>query len=405
MQPSNQQVTSAALLLLAIAAVVVIQYCLVNRPIAVDVNDQKIAPAKAKLNQEQLLIRDAIDDANGILFLMEGQINELIDVHFDKARLSEQTLESFANEPTPPPKGLEIIDFYWVDVRDELRRESAETGKADEKRIAKLLNEPVSREDGGCKTFIRGKVASGSRFPTYQRYYQTKADDQTRDFYMSVDTDLSVSIKVSPLITGEESDPFATGCGKKLQVGPDFMKINSGYWEEIEFIAPANSVIHFTTIQAQGDSLWKQPADLFEPFNFGANPLRAKSVTVQSLPAAAISAHSQDEGNCVCEVLFICGWDFWIKKVPPNLAVTAVEQPLAISKFSLNSDLIQIDFSGTALVETTGNRITRSLVETVAKYPVYNAALVVLVGAILAWFIQSWRKIFKKPVDDSYDVD
>jgi hypothetical protein len=407
MQPSNQRVTSAVLLVLAGAATVVIQYCLVNVPIAVDVDDQKIAPAKAKLNQEQLLIKDAIDDSNGILFLMEGQINELIDVHFDQARLSEKTLESFANETPPPPKELERIDFFWVDVREELRRQSAETGKADQKLIAEL-DKPVGSEDGGCKTFIRAKVANGSRFPTYQRYYQTKADDQTRDFYMSVDSELSISISVSPLIIKDQSDPFVPGCGKKLQVGAGWEKVNAGYWEEIEFIAPANSIIHFTAIQAKGDALWKQKADLFEPFRFGSTPLRAKNVTVQPLTATARAAHGQDQGqgNCVCELLLVCGWDFWIKKIPPSLAVTAQEQPLAISKFSLNNEMVQLDFSGTAWVEMKGQPLTRSFLKTVMETnPVFNAALGLIIAALLFWFVKVWKDIFKKKtVDEWYEV-
>jgi len=396
--PSNQQVTSAALLALAIAATVVIEYCLVNIPIAVDVDDQKIAPAKAKLNQEQLLIKDAIDDSNGVLFLMEGQINQLIDVHFDQARLSEKTVESFAYETTPPPTGLERIDFFWVDVREELRRQSTENGKTYNKQIAKLLNTPLGSEDGGCRTFITARVANGSKFPTYQRYYQTKADDQTRDFYMSVASELSVSITVSPLIIKDESNPFAPGCGKKLQVG-GWDKFNAGYWEEIEFIAPANSIIHFTTIQARSDALWKQKVDLLEPFRFGSTPLRAKNVTVQSLTTTASAAYGQDPGNCVCELLLVCGWDFWIKKVPPSLAVTAEEAPLAITKFSLNNEMIQLDFSGTARVETKGKRVTRSFFETVTKYPVLNAGLVLIIAALLGWVIKSCKDIFKKKPD------
>ena len=405
MKPSKQQLISAVLLLVAIAAVAVIQYGLVNMPIAVDVNDQKITPAAAKLNQEELLIEDAIDDSNGTLFLMEGQINESIDIHFDKARLSEQTLESFAHETTPPPKGLETIDFFWVNVKDELRRQSAETGQADGEAIAELLAKPVGSESGGCKTFIKAEVANGAKFPTYQRYYQTRGNDQTRDFYMSVDSDLSVSIRVAPLIVEEASDPFAPGCGKKLQVGDGWNKINSGYWGEINIIAPANSVIHFTTIQDRGD-VGKQRTDLFEPFKFGSNPLRAKNVIVQPLSATATPAHHQIKANNPCGVFPFYGWRIWNKTSPPNIAITTLEQPLTISKFSLNSEMLQLDFSGTALVARKGECISRSFFETLIKYPFYNAAMVLAVGGILAWFIRSSKDIFKKkPKDDWYKPD
>lgn len=375
----RSRLISGILLLIALVIVIPIQYYLVNYPAAVDVS-QGIAPAKARINQEELLIEGAIAEGDNNLMRTDGQIDELIDLRFQNARLTEATLANFANKPSPPPTDAQVINFIWADVRGELERLSPEERKAFAENIARIRKAAPGNENSACRTLLKVDPVLASKFPTKQRFYQTNATDSVREFEMSADTDLLISIKVSPLI--EESIPyypFARGCGKRLQVGDTWQTFNAGYWD-ISVIAAANSTVHFSLIQDKQNSVWKDSKDFFQPFAFGSNPLRAQRVIVRSSLATSPSL--------------------------PRLEVTAKNgQPLAISRFSLNDEETQLDFSGTAFVKQKGEKATKNLLEPITKYPLFYYAEGAAVVAIFGWFVASFKNIFKRPPSEYVKPD
>jgi len=374
----RSRLISGLLLLIALVVVVPVQYYLVNYPAAVDVS-QGVAPAKARINQEELLIDSASGEGANILMLMDGQIDELIDLRFQKARLTEATLATFANKPSPPPADPQVINFIWADVQGEIERLRPEERKAFSENIARIRKATPRNENSACRTLLKVEPVPASKSPTKQRFYQTNATDSVREFEMSTDTDLLISIKVSPLI--EESIPyypFARGCGKRLQVGDTFQTFNAGYWD-ISVIAAGDSTVHFSLIQDKQDSVWKDSKDFFQPFAFGSNPLHAQRVIVKSSLANPSSL--------------------------PPLEVTADGQPLAISRFSLNDEETQLDFSGKAFVKQKGVKLTKNLLEPITKYPLFYFAEGVAVAAIFGWFAASIKDIFKRTPEEYVKPD
>jgi hypothetical protein len=376
---TRSRLLSGLLLLVALVIVLPIQHYLVNYPAAVDVS-KGFAPAQARMNQEELLIEGAIAESDNILMLTDGQIDELIDLRFEKGRLAEATLANFANKPTPPPADAQVINFIWADVRGEIERQSPEERKSFAENIARIRKATPGNENSACRTLLKIEPIPGSKFPTKQRFYQTNAADSVREFDLSADTDLLVSIKVSPLV--EEKIPyypFARGCGKRLQVGDTWQAFNAGYWD-VSVIAAANSTVHVSFIQDKKDSVWKDSKDFFQPFAFGSNPLHAQRVTVQSSPAKST--------------------------LSPRLEVTAVKgQPLAISRFSLNDEETQLDFSGTACIKQKGEQVTKNLLGPITKYPLFYYAEGAAVIAIFGWFAASFKNTFKRRPEEYVKPD
>jgi len=375
----RSRLISGILLSIALVIVIPVQYYLVNYPAAVDVT-QGIAPAKARINQEELLIDSPIAEGDNIL-MMDGQIDELIDLRFQKARLTDATLANFVNKPSPSTADAQVINFIWADVEGEIERLSPGERKAFAENIARIRKATPGNENSACRTLLKVEPVLNSKPPTKQRFYLTNASDSVREFEMSADTDLLISIKVSPVV--EENIPyypFARGCGKRLQVGDAFQTFNSGYWD-ISVIATANSIVHFSLIQDKKDSVWKDSKDLFQPFAFGSNPLHAQRVIVKSSLANSPAV--------------------------PLLEVTANGQPLAISRFSLNDEETQLDFSGKAFVKQKGVKLTTDLLEPITKYRLFYFAEEAVIAAIFGWFVASFKDIFKrKPAEYTKpDVD
>src|SRR5258705_8315756 len=176
---------SGLALLLALVAVSLIQYYLANKPIAVNVNAQKTSPAIARVNQEEIVIENPVDDANSVLFLIDGQVNEIVDMHFEKARLSQPSLERFEHLPKPAPAGPETIDFIAQDVSRVLKEQDAKAGRGGDLLAKRGIGLVEVSEKGQCRTFVKVEVAKGAKFPMSQRFHQSSNSDPIRDFYVT----------------------------------------------------------------------------------------------------------------------------------------------------------------------------------------------------------------------------
>jgi hypothetical protein len=294
-----------------------------------------------------------------------------VDIHFESARLSEATFARFQDKSEPPPVGVQPIDFLTEDVTRQLNQKKAKPNRSKSSESKKGSRASVVETDRDanetCLIFVKAEVPANAKLPTKVYLDQRNGSSTTRDFYLTVDTDLFVSMKTSPPISKEgSSNSWAPGCGKLLKVGT-WEWHHSGFWE-INLIASANSPIHFSLVPSKPDTLWKGPKDFFQPFAFGSKPFEAQIISIESLNT----------------------------KRPPTLRAIAKDTSLKINNLMVNTEEIQVDFSGTALVQTNGEYVTSSLFEPVKKYPLYDAALTALIMAVLSWFLIRIKRIFSR---------
>jgi hypothetical protein len=97
----------AALLVFAVAFLV--QYFLANMPLQVDVAvaaKGKLSAATIEPGQQRLVIEGpVVEPSQGRLFSHRGSAGEMIDVYFDKAQLSSDTLDMLRGQHIDPPTG------------------------------------------------------------------------------------------------------------------------------------------------------------------------------------------------------------------------------------------------------------------------------------------------------------
>ena len=373
---TRRRLTSGLSLLVAVVAVSVLQYYLVNKPVVVDVVAQKFSPALADINSEQTRIVAPVDDANGIVFLVNGGINEIIDLHFDNARLSEPSLERFEHLPQPAPAAIGTIDFIAEDVKRVLNEQAGDSAYPNE------LSGPNANR-GECRTFVKVESAKSGGFPKTLRFRQASNSPVVRDFAMTADAELLVSVITSTRSDDEAlGDRWAPGCGRLLRVGDGWQRHNAGYWD-IRFVVPANSSVRYTFRSDPAHPSWKGPKDYIQPIEFGAIPLKASGITIESLDG---------EGKPLA--------------VAPALqARSADAQMLKIKTFSFNDDGSMLDFSGMAWVENNGNAVTESLPQALSRYPLYNSLFGIGIAALAAWFISTFKNLFKRPEEDYVKTD
>lgn len=348
--------------ILASIIIIGVEYSLVNRPIPVNVDSNKY-PAKVRFNQEELTIEELILDPDRVLFSMDGRINEFVDIHFDEARLSEKSIKGFEGRPNSPPVGLAMINY----ITEKPNLPMTDPGKKPESVVEGTKND----ESGTCLIFVKAEAAPGSQLKVTTHFFQRSVSTSTRDFDMTANVDLVVSMKTSPPISNDGSNNDSRpGCGKLLQVDT-WRRHYVGFWET-EVIAPANSTIHFRIVSHKPNSLWTGPKDLFQPFVFGPRPLQASAIIVNSLKGGKSST----------------------PEAPPALEARAANgQLLNISNFLVAAEEIQLDFSGKAWVRTHGDYVTGNFFEHLEKYPVISNFLSMANGAFLLWVISIFKGI------------
>src|SRR5713226_9697910 len=92
---------------LLFTAALVVQYCLTNIPVVMDVGAYKeFNPAILELGQKELVIDGAVAGRSihspagaapeALLLSHDGRSDEVVDVHFDKARLADETIRMLA---------------------------------------------------------------------------------------------------------------------------------------------------------------------------------------------------------------------------------------------------------------------------------------------------------------------
>ena len=309
---------------------------------------RKYTPAVVKSHEEELVIENPIFEPDRVVFSFDGRMNQIIDVHFEKAQLTGDTFARFQSKAVPPPVEAQAIDL-----------------------VTDLSMQPTTQsENRTCLAFLKVEVAPASSFPTSERFFQLSSSITQRDFYMQVDSDLLVSMKVSPLLTAVDSPAvWPSGCRKLLKVG-NWEWHNAGYWE-ILVKAAANYPIHLSI-----SGLWKDAKEPFQPFNFGATPLQARAISINKLT-------SSNDGPALLNV-----------SASPGTF-------LNISTFTLNSEQIQLDYSGRAFVKIRGKYVTASFRDYFKRYPLFEAILTPAILALVGWCLLTLRLLFRGARQDN----
>src|SRR5258708_23216454 len=117
----KKRIVRRAAVVLVFTAALVVQYYLTNKPVVMDVGAYKeFNPAILELGQKELVIDGAVAGRSGqsppggafsetLLLSHDGRSDEVVDVHFDKARLADGTIRMLAGLcPVPPPRAPKV---------------------------------------------------------------------------------------------------------------------------------------------------------------------------------------------------------------------------------------------------------------------------------------------------------
>src|ERR1041384_4190446 len=107
--------------LTTLIAVTLVQYYLVNIPAPVNVQtvSPRITPAGIASRSQRLLIENPVFSPAGTLASHTGRKYEIVEAHFDRARLSDETLalfHYFEAQIGSAPRDDQTIDFFNCDL-------------------------------------------------------------------------------------------------------------------------------------------------------------------------------------------------------------------------------------------------------------------------------------------------
>ncbi|HMF55723.1 MAG TPA: hypothetical protein VK619_05150 [Pyrinomonadaceae bacterium] len=354
--------------------VVFIQYYLINLPMPLDVNQvtPKITPAKATARSQQLILEDAVADASGLLASHTGRKNELVEAHFDMARLSDDTLAHlrvFESQIGSPPLDWQKIDLF---ARDVPRSHDGNIQAGGEPELRPEEAQGVN--DDTCRTSILIEQVVPTKRLQSIRFFQN--DDSGMNSYRSAEmaiegVELKVSLNtMSPPSDNLQGNVDALGCSKLLQVGGWKLPLKGA--RKIELIVAAGSNFRFRFQPLRADAaLWADGLDsLYEPFELSPHPFKVKGVSILS----------QTHGDHL-----------------PLLSVTSrnADPPLEIKTLLVGSDEIQIDYSGKGLIKQGDDYISVDIMDRLKKYPIPAGLLAMANTALIGWFVQTVKASYK----------
>jgi hypothetical protein len=306
----------------------------------------KFSPATIKLNQELVIEGPVVSSPDGLLLLHDGRANEVVDAHFDSARLGEQTIEDLPYKLPVTPMRIDYV-------------------------LAEASQKPAS--GGPCRTFIHIKAKDGVP-PSGLHFYQLAAGPNgNRQLEMKVDgKELIVDLVTDtpPGVTIETE-----GCRKFLRPG--------GFRDW-----PVPTTLPVTVIAAAGSSFRFifRPLDkniplfdgdqlaLFAPFDLG--PPKTAPNDPAPFQARVVSVKTLQSSDSI---------------PPPLLSVQSADGGplLIVSDLRVGADELQINVAGVGAMKINGQVQTVNFREALARLgPLPQALMVALDAALIAWFIR-----------------
>jgi hypothetical protein len=339
------------------AAAAIFQYRLANIPLLVEIADAEgFAPATVRLGQDELVIEGlTANSADGYLLAHEGNSNEIVDINFERARLSEETIAFLKGLGLAPPAAFAPLGYTTIE------------------------GEPCAKPADGeaCRPFVKIKLESttppeapGTR-PIDIHFFQLGSPGSDRFRYLEMraeGADLDVEMNTAIPAAGL---PAARGCQKLLRVGDWKLCIPAPIAIKVKVASDSGFRLHFRPL-ANNPSFWGGPVGLIEPFILGSpklspadpEPFQAQRISIRSLRAgpaapAFLSAGSAKEGSLL---------DLYGLKV--------------------GSDQLQVSVSGQGWVKMDGKDLTVDLFERAGRYPIVTGLLTTANAALLGWILK-----------------
>jgi hypothetical protein len=340
---------------LIFAAVVAFQYGLTRIPARLAIGGRtELNPAKVQHDLNELVIDHPIPQpGKNLLIGFDGESGDVIEAHFENARLSDETVSSLTQQGYDPPAILGKIDF--------------------------LSDEPHPKPGAGpgCTPSVSIRFRSGPNAspPASLRLFQPGGlgEDEDRHFEIkSCGGELLLQIETH---VPDGVEPDALGCSRLLTVGD---------WQQS--LSPPLTV----GVVVQPESAFRlafRPVGSTQPS--WATTSGTINITVGELNAQERSAFVGARAVSIVSTTTSPG-------DPPMLTATSIEgeAPLQLSDLKVGSEDLQIRVTGTGWLDTNGHRQGLDVMETLAKNQSLAALLTAGNAGLISWLV---RLAIRKP--------
>ena len=342
--------------MLLFTAALVVQYYLTNIPVVKDVGAYKeFNPAILELGQKELVVDGAVAGRSvhrpagaapeTLLLSHDGRSDEVMDVHFDKARLADETIRMLTGLGLDPPAGPERIDYVTSEV----------DGKPGE-------GKP-------CMASLKVKLGDSDAPPARLHLFQLGSPGF--DLYRHVEMKAGGGELVIEMDTAvpRVSDPMARGCKKLLGVGDWQQEIYAP--STVRVVAEADSTFRFQFRPIVPTSpSWSTTDGLLE-LVLGPPLTPDNPAPFQAREVQVISRNTPDSKPPILGALSPDG--------EPTL--------LALHGLKLGSDHIQINVAGRGWVRINGRLETADILGRVQKYPILAGLFGTANAALVGWLV------------------
>ena len=350
----KKRIVRLAAAVLSFTAAVVVQYYLTNIPVVMDVGAYKeFNPAILELGQKELVIDGAVASRSvpspagaapeTLLLSHDGGSDEVVDVHFDKARLADETIRTLTGLGLDPPTGPERIDYVTSEVDEK-------PGKG----------KPCT---ASVKLKLADSVASNTRLHLFQ------LGSPGFDLYRHVEMKAGRGEIVIEMDTAVPrlSDPLARGCKKLLGVG-DWQQVIYAP-STVRFVAEADSTFRFQFRPIVPTSpSWSNTDGLLE-LVLGPSLTPDNPAPFQAREVQVISRNTPGSERAILGALSPDG--------EPML--------LALRGLKLGSDHIQINVAGKGWVRINGVLETADILGRIQKNPLLAGLFGTANAALVGW--------------------
>ncbi len=337
----NRLLVCTAILVVAF----IVQYKLTTIPLVGDINQKKqFSPAPVNLNREKLVIEGpVVNTAERVLLAYEGRKNQLVDVHFPKARLADETVQDLLDADIQLPTTPGRIDYSTPESKQA----------------------PAAGEQ--CQTSLQILLTDSSR-PSTIKFYQPEAAGTGHRRNLEIEAgggDLLVEIGTATP-TGENAQ--TQGCAKMLTVaGQPGVPLPAPL--SVSIIVPAGSAFSVNFQPLNTDAAGGDVAESFQSPTSATN----KKPTFE---AKAVSIVNYQTGDSIL-----------------GARSTAGGALLSIGRLAVDFDKLQVEVSGTGELLEHGEVVTVDFLERLQRHPFAATIVGGLNAALIAWFI---RLITKK---------
>jgi len=326
---------AAALLVLLLVGG--LEYYLANVPLPAAVPSRVVAQGE----REVLVIENPdIRSAQDIVLSHTGRRGEVVDVYFDDAVFSSETLDLFSALGLAPPRLPGPIAY-----------------------ITKFSGN--ARNDT-CRSSVRGRLSSPGQPTTRLSFFQPQADDAERHRYVGIKASRSeLAMEINTIGPADEHASLAP-CTVMLHAGNWSQSLGGSVPVTIIVSPDTGFRFHFESLRAT-ESSWGGTEDLFEPFTLaaGPRPLFAEGLRIDSASASESARPTASR---------------FIVRAANDKSL------LLIDHLKIGPAQMEITESGKGWITVDGKKMTVDVMERISKNPIPAALLTAATSWLITWF-------------------